>query len=60
MAAVWALVQAVLFGRLGVRAGGDTGRYLDAAEALLRGEWPAAGKAGSYLGYDLFVAVLPA
>jgi hypothetical protein len=50
VAAVWALVQAVLFGRLGVRAGGDTRRHLDAAEALLRGEWPAVGKAGSYLG----------
>jgi Dolichyl-phosphate-mannose-protein mannosyltransferase len=55
IAVAWALVQAVLFGRLGVRAGGDTGRYLDAANALLRGAWPA-GKAGSYLGYDLFVA----
>jgi hypothetical protein len=39
VAATW-LVGQVLPARRGIRRGGDTGRYLDAAASLLRGEWP--------------------
>lgn len=56
VAVVWLLVQAALFVQGGIRSGGDTGRYLEGAEALLRGAWPS-GKAASYLGYDAFVTL---
>lgn len=56
VAAAWLGVQVSLFWLGGIRQGGDTPRYLGAAEGLLRGEWPA-GKATGYLGYDLFVAL---
>lgn len=56
IAAVWLAVQILLLARNGIRTGGDTGRYLGAADALLRGAWPV-DKATSYLGYDVFVAL---
>lgn len=56
IAAVWLAVQILLLARNGIRTGGDTGRYLGAADALLRGAWPV-DKATSYLGYDAFVAL---
>lgn len=50
-------MQIGLFYRLGIREGGDSGRYYGAAEAIINGRLPA-GKALSYLGYDLFVALI--
>lgn len=55
-ALAWLGAQIAYFQLLGVRSGGDSGRYLDAASALLAGTLPA-GKATSYLGYDAFVAL---
>jgi len=52
----WAASALVLFLHLGVRLGGDSGRYLGAGQALLDHQ-PLAGKAASYLGYDAFVAL---
>ncbi len=59
VATVWFAVQFLLLARNGIRTGGDTGRYLGAADALLRGAWPV-DKATSYLGYDFFVALFRA
>jgi len=52
----WLALQGALLATMGVRHGGDSGRYLSAARDLLDGALPA-GKAISYLGYDAFVAV---
>lgn len=53
----WLVAQIVSFLALGVRHGGDTGRYLTAAQELLGGGIPQ-GKAASYLGYDLYVTAV--
>jgi hypothetical protein len=55
LAATWLLAQGLL-GRRGIRLGGDSGRYLEAAALLVRGEWPR-DRAASYLGYELFLAI---
>lgn len=56
VALAWLILQAVFLLSMGVRRGGDSGRYLGAAADLLDGRLPA-GKAASYLGYDAFVAM---
>jgi hypothetical protein len=56
IALAWLALQGALLVAMGVRRGGDSGRYLSAARDLLDGALPA-GKAVSYLGYDAFVAV---
>jgi len=53
--AAWGGASLFLWYRLGVRLGGDSHRYFDAARALLEHQ-PLPGKSASYLGYDLFVA----
>ena len=54
--AAWLAVQTGLLLLLGVRLGGDSGRYLAGADALRRPEWPP-GMAAGYLGYELLVAL---
>lgn len=51
----WAVIQMGLLGYFGIRYGGDSGRYLDAAEDLLKGQIPD-GKEASYLFYDALIA----
>jgi 4-amino-4-deoxy-L-arabinose transferase-like glycosyltransferase len=52
----WLAVQTGLFVRLGVRLGGDSGRYLAGAEALRSWGWPT-GMAAGYPGYEFLVAL---
>lgn len=56
---LWIIVQLTMLGLFGIGYGGDTGRYLGAADGFLHGELPA-GKSVFYLGYDLFVTVFMA
>lgn len=56
LALVWALSMTGHYLVLGVRLGGDSGRYLDGARALLAGE-VLAGKQAQFLGYDGLVAL---
>ncbi|MDZ7842831.1 MAG: hypothetical protein U5R46_18715 [Gammaproteobacteria bacterium] len=53
---LWVLVQIGILSVLGVHYASDTGRYLAGADALLNGT-ALPGKSGSYLGYNMFVAV---
>lgn len=53
---VWLVLQLCVFAVIGVQSASDTGRYLAGADALLAGT-ALPGKSGSYLGYNLFVAV---
>lgn len=59
LAIVWISVQVTMLGIFGIGHGGDTGRYLGAADGFLHWQLPA-GKSASYLGYDLFVTVFMA
>lgn len=54
LALLWVAMQSSLLGLSGISEGGDTPRYLKAAESILSGVLPR-GKALSYLGYDFFV-----
>jgi len=54
---IWVVMQYLLWMKFGIRDGGDTPRYTSAATTILHGNWPT-GKALSYLGYDLFVALI--
>ena len=58
-ALVLCLCGAVLW-RLGVRTGGDTGRYVEAATQLLSGQWPTVEKSTNYLGFVAVVAAVKA
>jgi hypothetical protein len=53
---LWVLLQVGILAVLGVHSASDTGRYLAGADALLNGT-ALPGKSGSYLGYNMFVAV---
>jgi hypothetical protein len=59
LAILWLLVQVTMIGLFGIGHGGDTGRYLGAADGFLQGELPR-GKSASYVGYDLFVTAFMA
>ncbi|MDG2087344.1 MAG: hypothetical protein P8J68_01210 [Arenicellaceae bacterium] len=52
---VWGIVNVLHYAYLGIRTGGDTGRYTGSAIEILNGNWPA-GKAVEYMGYNIFVA----
>lgn len=53
---LWVLLQLGILAVLGVQSASDTGRYFAGADALLNGT-ALPGKSGSYLGYNMFVAV---
>lgn len=56
IALAWALSMAGHYLFLGVRLGGDSGRYLEGAQALLAGQ-ALAGKQLQFLGYQGMVAL---
>jgi hypothetical protein len=55
LGALWVVVQGGLFFILGIRFASDTPRYLNAADTLLKGNWPGSVQV-NYLTYDLLVA----
>ncbi|HYR09867.1 MAG TPA: glycosyltransferase family 39 protein, partial [Longimicrobium sp.] len=56
LAALFVAVNAAVLMRYGVRLGGDSGRYLDAAAHLLAGE-PLQGREPTFAGYAALVAL---
>ncbi len=56
LALAWAVAMAGCYLVLGVRLGGDSGRYLEGAKALLAGQ-ALAGKQLHFLGYQALVAL---
>jgi hypothetical protein len=51
---VWGIANVLHYAYLGIRTGGDTGRYTGSAIEILNGNWPT-GKSVEYMGYNIFV-----